>query len=43
MSEEKRAGIYELTWNTNSYPSGVYFYKPQACDYLDTKKMILKK
>lgn len=36
-------GIYEINWDASNYPSGVYFYKITAGDYLETKKMILIK
>jgi hypothetical protein len=41
--EEKPAGTYELTWYAEGLPSGVYFYRLQAVDYVETKKMILLK
>ncbi|MCK7522188.1 MAG: T9SS type A sorting domain-containing protein [Ignavibacteriales bacterium] len=48
MDEEKSVGSYELTWNAEGFPSGVYFYQikatpigRQAGGYLETKKMIL--
>jgi len=43
VNEEKPAGLYELTWNAESLPSGVYFYKLQAGSFIETKKMILLK
>ena len=43
ISEEKPTGTYELTWNAEGLPSGVYFYQLKAGDYIDTKKMILFK
>jgi len=39
--EEKPAGSYEVEFNASIPPSGVYFYRLQAGDYLETKKMIL--
>jgi hypothetical protein len=43
-------GKYDIVWNAESYPSGVYFYKleiitsgRQAGSFVDTKKMILMK
>ena len=45
VNEEKTVGTYELTWNTENLPSGVYFYelsaKGGAESFLETKKMIL--
>jgi hypothetical protein len=43
VNEEKPVGTYELTWNANNLPSGVYFYQLQAGDFVETKKMILMK
>ena len=36
-------GYHRATWNATGFSSGVYFYKIQAGDYIDTKKMILLK
>jgi hypothetical protein len=43
VNEEKPAGTYELTWYAESLPSGVYFYRIQAGDFIKTKKMLLLK
>ncbi len=43
VNEEKPAGTYEINWNAANLPSGVYFYRLQAGDYLQTRKMILLK
>lgn len=43
VSEEKPAGIYENTWNAEKLPSGVYFYRLQAENFIETKKMVLMK
>ena len=43
VNEEKQTGTYEITWFAESLPSGVYFYKLQAGDFVETKKMILLK
>jgi hypothetical protein len=42
VSEQKSAGYYQVQWNAN-VPSGIYFYRLQAGDFLETKKMILLK
>ena len=41
VNEEKPAGSYEVKFSANEFSSGVYFYKLQAGDFIETKKMIL--
>jgi photosystem II stability/assembly factor-like uncharacterized protein len=41
VDEYKPAGSYQITWNADNLPSGVYFYKLQADNFVETKKMIL--
>lgn len=43
VNEQLKAGTYEVEWNADGYPSGVYFYKLAAKDYTQTKKMVLIK
>ncbi|MFI5236944.1 MAG: T9SS type A sorting domain-containing protein [Ignavibacteriales bacterium] len=43
INEEKLPGTYEILFNANSLTSGVYFYKVQAGDLTETKKMVLLK
>jgi hypothetical protein len=43
MDEEKSVGTYELTWNAENLPSGVYFYQLKAGEFVNTKKMVLLK
>jgi len=48
VNEEKTAGSYEIEFNVrpDSSPalaSGIYFYKIQAGDFVETKKMLLLK
>ncbi|MCJ7555224.1 MAG: T9SS type A sorting domain-containing protein, partial [Ignavibacteriaceae bacterium] len=43
INEEKPLGTYELNWNAANLPSGVYFYRLQAGDFVQTRKMILLK
>ena len=43
VNSKQKAGYYEINWNAANNSSGVYFYKIQAGDFVDTKKMILMK
>ena len=43
VNEEKSAGSYEVEFNGNDLPSGIYFYQLQEGNFLDTKKMVLIK
>jgi hypothetical protein len=43
VSEELSAGTYTRQWNAESFTSGVYFYRLQAGQYAETKKLILLK
>ena len=44
LSEGRReAGEYKVNWNSGDLPSGVYFYRLQAGDFVKIKKLILLK
>ena len=43
VQDKKQQGEYSVTWNADNVPSGVYFYKLLAGDFIQTKKMILMK
>jgi hypothetical protein len=43
VNEYKPAGEYEVEFDGNNLPSGVYFYQLRANNYTKTKKMILLK
>jgi hypothetical protein len=43
VSEEKKAGRYEAVFNGARLSSGVYFYKIQTGQFIQTKKLILVK
>ena len=40
VDEQKSPGYYQIQWNAN-VPSGIYFYRLQAEEYVETRKMIL--
>jgi hypothetical protein len=41
IKEIKEAGTYKVEIDAAVFPSGVYFYRLQAGDVIETKKMIL--
>jgi uncharacterized protein (TIGR02145 family) len=43
VQDTKQQGEYSVTWNADNVPSGVYFYKLLAGDFVETKKMVLMK
>ena len=43
INESKQPGEYEVEFNTNNLPTGVYFYRIQVGNFIDIKKMILLK
>jgi hypothetical protein len=43
VSEEKKPGNYNYTWNGSNYASGVYYYKLQVGTHQQVNKMILLK
>jgi hypothetical protein len=43
VNELKQAGNYNISFNASSLPSGIYFYRIQAGNFVETKKMILIK
>ena len=42
-NEFKQAGRYTVDFNGQNYASGVYFYRLEAGDFVQAKKMILIK
>jgi hypothetical protein len=40
---ELETGYHEITFDASNFPSGVYFYRIQSGDFIQTKKMILMK
>ena len=43
VNEEKPVGNYEVEFDASNLTSGVYFYRIQAGDFIDVKKMVLLK
>jgi hypothetical protein len=43
VDEYKEAGRYEVNFDASKLSSGIYFYKLQAGNFVETKKMILMK
>ena len=41
VNEEQEAGGYQVEFNATGLPSGVYFYRLQARDFIETNKMVL--
>jgi parallel beta-helix repeat protein len=40
---EQSAGYHHITWDAEDRPSGMYFYRIQAGEYAETRKMVLLK
>ncbi|MFZ1322578.1 MAG: T9SS type A sorting domain-containing protein [Ignavibacteria bacterium] len=43
VNEKQTAGSYSVTFDGSNFPSGVYFYKLEAGEFVETKRMILLK
>ena len=43
VNEQLQPGTYEVTFDGSNLPSGIYFYKLNAGNYSETKKLILMK
>jgi hypothetical protein len=43
VSENQPAGYHEVKWNAVGVPSGIYYYRLVAGEYVDMKKLILLK
>jgi len=43
INEKRPAGKYQVRWTANDLPSGIYFYRLQAGEFVETKKLILQK
>jgi len=43
VNEELNSASYEVDWNASDFNSGVYYYKINASDFVQVKKMLLIK
>ena len=43
VNDVKTAGVHDITFNGENLPSGIYYYRINAGDYTDVRKMILVK
>jgi len=43
VDERLHPGTYQTTWNAASMPSGVYFYRLEAGEFVATKRLVLLK
>ena len=43
VNEVQKAGNHQVTWNASNVASGIYFYRLQAGDFVQTRKMVLLK
>jgi len=41
VNKSHTPGNYQLTWDGSEYASAVYFYRIEAGDYVQTRKMLL--
>jgi hypothetical protein len=43
VNERRDAGVHEVTFDASGFSSGVYFFRLQAGDFIESKKLILLK
>jgi hypothetical protein len=41
VNETQRPGIHQVGWNRKDNPSGVYFYRLKAGEFVETRKMVV--
>jgi hypothetical protein len=41
VNEEKQPGSYDVRWSGVGVPSGAYFYRLQAGEYVETRAMLM--
>jgi hypothetical protein len=40
-NETQQSGIQQVNWDRESNPSGVYFYRLKAGEFVETRKMVV--
>ncbi len=43
VNEHKASGEYKVEFNASDLPSGIYYYRMQAGDFISSRKLILLK
>jgi hypothetical protein len=43
LDKQQQPGYYQIIWNAGDHPSGVYFYRITAGNFVETRRMILMK
>jgi hypothetical protein len=43
VNERQKAGHHQVKWDASEYASGIYYYRIEAGQFQDLKKMILIK
>ena len=43
LREKRQPGVYTVRWDASGMPSGVYFYRLTAGEYVQTRKAVLMK
>jgi hypothetical protein len=41
VNERQQPGARQVSWQASGFASGVYFYRLQAGDFVETKKLLL--
>jgi len=43
IDRNQQVGLHQVTWSADRYPSGMYFYRIEAGEFSETRKMTLLK